>query len=395
MDTYKDFLKAEERAFLMDLTETLTFKPSMVYNPIVGANFIDHETRQSKTAILDYKDNKQVAEMINTMMKRLLSSGHLRQHVSAVLNTRRYVTFIRYDPGDFFDWHQDYTRYRGVYYRTKECHLLICLEAPDEGGELQIHDESDRRHPKDPTVTEEKPLKASTYSYSEGEAILFDKTRYHRALPVTRGSKLILSVDVETTESSDSEQFEHLIEMAEKKNVLIRDVDIINAMAHPAKAETCHKWPLLLIIRNEARDTMVVFDSTGLIFSKFSRYVSEAGAQEYTDRLKATCVSGIVDCRRVMYILATTEDEEEDADEYSYYDDEPTIYGWPLNLAPFVPYAKPMTTEELQKIMKLPVIGDKPEKPFAVSQRGNWCNEEYEAGYYREFETFISKGCAP
>ena len=102
---------------------------------------------------------------------------------------RNHVTFIRYDEGGFFNWHADHEKFV-LNNRNKwlEMHLVYCLEAAEEGGNLLI------RSP---------PLQGSVNSYEElnipyqaNGCVIFDKRMQHCSTPVIRGSKLIVTLVV-------------------------------------------------------------------------------------------------------------------------------------------------------------------------------------------------------
>jgi hypothetical protein len=92
---------------------------------------------------------------------------------------RDHVTLLKYEKGDFFDWHQDYEKFvmnkRQLYI---EGHLLFCISAPESGGELELGYDGEK------------------YSYVQNGAVLFDKLKRHRACKVDAGTKILMAIDV-------------------------------------------------------------------------------------------------------------------------------------------------------------------------------------------------------
>lgn len=336
---YPNVLTTSQTAQLIKLSSTLSFEHSKVYNPAESANHVRLETRQSKTAYLSLDESPDLRKMIHALLLSLSCTG-----LSSVSLARRHVTFIRYDEGDFFSWHNDYTRHSSMS-RTFEGHLLVCLQAPTEGGELIIDDGRGQ---------------TTSYTYKPCEAILFDKSMRHQALPVVKGCKLIISIDVEAVRRSTIGMSPEICKAQQQgRDVLIRDIDIIDVLAN--SKDIC-KLPIFLVIKNGKK--IVAYDSTGFI----------GGSKAHANEAKRYSNGGIVDCRNVMDMLGG-----------SYMFDE--YVGWPLNLAPFAPFSNCLTRETFSKIMTLPVIGA--DRVLTAMQEPEWCNEEYDSGYSVSFDTYV------
>lgn len=337
--TYNGILTEEETFELNQIASILPFTPSQVYSPHNSTNYVKEQSRKSKTAHQDFLSSPKIKGIVNTILKKITVDGR----VSAISIARNHVTFIRYDEGDFFAWHKDYMRYDTMS-RTFEGHLLVCLEAPKSGGDLVIEDQTNR---------------TQTYNYTTGSAILFDKSLKHQALPVTAGSKLIMSIDVNVVRLAPLCQYISAITDArrERKDVLVCDVDVLDYLA---KEKACHKLPIILIMC--LGEQTIAYDSSGMIGCDMHTYSKECA--------EICFENGIVDCREIMTTMC------------SDYPDEMT--GWPLNLTHFAPYGKGL---DFEKILSLPKIGQS--QYFYASKEPEWCNEEYDRGYSVSFETYV------
>ena len=170
MDNFNEF-----KEYVKTLSIT---KPSPVFSISTGIEDVIKETRNSRTLIVY---DPAVLELVNkVILDRFKTCQSLTEDDLVVKLARNHVTFIRYDEGGFFDWHIDHEKYRiNNGQKWLECHLLLCLDAPESGGELEI---------KTPEVT--------SFLMIENQAIVFDKNMEHRGSMVTKGTKIIMTIDV-------------------------------------------------------------------------------------------------------------------------------------------------------------------------------------------------------
>lgn len=171
---YNDFLTDENFNQLKDYVNTLNFsKPSFVFNIPNKENVIDEKVRKSQTVITDDKS------IVNFTKNVILKIPDVNMKM-----VNNYVTFIKYEEGGFFDWHNDFSKFT-INKGTKfvECHFLFCIEEPEEGGDLLIRDKS--------------------YEYKKNSVIMFDKSQDHKADVVKKGTKIIMTVDVLTSSNKD------------------------------------------------------------------------------------------------------------------------------------------------------------------------------------------------
>lgn len=173
--TKRDVLTAEHLAKLKEYVHGLPFtQPSFVYHRERKEDVHDTEVRKSHSMSTD--DPSMLAFVQEKVIPQACPEG-----VVAKL-ARDHVTFIKYEPGGFFSWHQDYEKYT-INKRQKwlEMHLLVCLQGAD-GGELQVR----------PSEGAE-PV---SYPHVTNGAIMFDKMMEHQGAVVTGGIKIIMTVDV-------------------------------------------------------------------------------------------------------------------------------------------------------------------------------------------------------
>lgn len=155
---------------LKSYTESLNLKSSVFFSIATQESIHDENIRKSRTVI---DDNEDLLNMVKTCILPKIS----RDHEINLKLSRDYVTFIKYEEGGFFKRHIDFEKFK--INDSIEMHLIFCINAPEEGGEL---------------VVGQVP-----YRMIENRAILFDKLVPHEALTVMRGEKLIMTIDVLVT----------------------------------------------------------------------------------------------------------------------------------------------------------------------------------------------------
>lgn len=155
-------------------------KPSPVFHLASGQNIVDPKVRKSKSTS---SDDPSLLELVEkTVLKQFHNKQSTNEKELAVKLARNQVTFIRYDEGGLFDWHIDHEKYRiNDGRKWLECHLILGIIAPKDGGELKVRF----------SETDIKSL-----DICENRCIVFDKSLEHRSVPVKEGTKLIMTVDV-------------------------------------------------------------------------------------------------------------------------------------------------------------------------------------------------------
>ena len=159
------------------------FQPSVVFDTRENADVHDESVRKSSTFIVN--DTKLVQYVNSTLLDQFKKSDSELE----VKLARDHITFIRYDEGDFFNWHVDHEKFV-LNNREKwlEMHLVYCLEAAEEGGNLLI------RSP--PLQGSPNQFQELDIPYQTNGCVIFDKRMQHCSAPVIRGSKLIVTLDV-------------------------------------------------------------------------------------------------------------------------------------------------------------------------------------------------------
>uniref|UniRef100_A0A6C0J6R9 Prolyl 4-hydroxylase alpha subunit Fe(2+) 2OG dioxygenase domain-containing protein n=1 Tax=viral metagenome TaxID=1070528 RepID=A0A6C0J6R9_9ZZZZ len=180
----ENVLNPEDIQSLQDYANKVAFTvPSFVYNRKKQEDVLDTQVRKSKTISVD---DPEILQFVKECVLPSIEGENLVLKLA-----RDHVTFIKYEEGGFFDWHQDHEKYI-INERRKwlEMHLLICLTAPTGGGELSVEFNKDN--------IKQYPLKVN-------ECIIFDKNMKHKGDIVTSGNKIIMTVDVlvSTTEVLD------------------------------------------------------------------------------------------------------------------------------------------------------------------------------------------------
>lgn len=153
---------------IVGLHASTTLRPSTVYD---GSVVRLSERRKSMQATLRDEALFDDAHSLLSLM------GHGLQALLHLLRT--HADYIVSGDGDKFDAHRDFELVAGEGLRALA--FIVCLEAPEEGGELVFSPESGS---------------SATVPYEEGLLLLFPCNLTHAALPVRKGRKRILKFDV-------------------------------------------------------------------------------------------------------------------------------------------------------------------------------------------------------
>lgn len=179
---FEQFMDTELFKQLRAFVATLPInQPTPVFHIPTGQNVHDTSVRNSCSVTLD---SPSVLDMIETCFVNRF------EHPLIVKMARSTVTFIRYEKGGFFDWHMDHEKYTiNSGQRWRECHALLCLDQPTEGGELEIDDKQ--------------------IVLKENMCVLFDKSLLHRGAIVKDGVKVIMTLDV-LVSTTDAQEYDYL-----------------------------------------------------------------------------------------------------------------------------------------------------------------------------------------
>lgn len=181
---YHDILSGDDLIMLQSFAKKLSFPdtPSFVFHREEKKQKIDEKVRNSHT--VHVKDR----QLLLFIEERILKRCQQLNPELVIKFARDYVTFIKYTPGGFFDWHVDFEKVvvnGGA--SVKEMHLLFCLEGPSaggSGGEFLV---------KTPNTSE---IQQFTEAKTTNQALIFDKLLEHRAETLNMGEKVIMTVDV-------------------------------------------------------------------------------------------------------------------------------------------------------------------------------------------------------
>ena len=201
---FENLLEEKHVEALKKITSNLNFQanPSFVYDVKEGINIIYDKVRKSKTFIV--KDSNLLEFINDTIVEKL--NQKIREEYTIEL-ARKYVTFIRYDKDDFFDWHNDFEKVKinNGMSNFKEMHLIYCINAPVKGGKFLIKDKK-------------------AFDCKKNSAIIFDKLLDHKGDVIEEGHKIIMTIDVFVTSKIRSESGiiqeveEELFELIEGNN---------------------------------------------------------------------------------------------------------------------------------------------------------------------------------
>lgn len=347
MYTRKNAITEEEHQSLIKLVSELQFSPSPVYDRSSGKNIVKTATRKSKTAHVKLCHSR----LVSRLCDKLISSVRQHRDIRRADLARDYVTIIQYDEGDFFDWHSDFRRSLTYSDAWVEAHLLLCLEAPEEGGELEIEGQSN-------------------YAYTERGAILFDKSQRHRALPVNKGRKIIISVDVELTRKIDPVLDPVTQKYYEKREpVWTTDVDVIEKL----RAVPGYR-ALQILVKIDVEGDQVMFDSNGLYLCPELPPCRGGTAAE----VKGSMAGGKLDITAALRALIGPDVHVEP--QSRKHATLPWHPRWSLELSGFSPLTEPPRAGA-------PAIDSPRSKVEVYETEEEWCNEEY----YTEYNYYDTK----
>ena len=179
---FGELLDQSDHLEISKFSKSLNFEtnPSFVFNNVSQENLIDPEIRKSKTC---FSKDINLMKFINEVILPRMNSR--TKDLYEFRLARDYVTFIRYDKGDFFEWHTDFEKLRINHGDNcfKEMHFLYCIEGCQNGGQLLVKD------PNGDVLTIEDARTANS-------AVVFDKLMKHKGAEVIDGTKIIMTIDL-------------------------------------------------------------------------------------------------------------------------------------------------------------------------------------------------------
>lgn len=229
------------RAYVDELNIT---KPSFVFNVPEQKDEVNPKVRKSKTVTVN--DIQLLGFIQDNMLSRFTEETGL-----VVKMARDYATFIKYEVGDFFDWHQDHEKYViDERKRWVEMHFLYCIESAEEGGNLSI----------------KTPDELKSLTYKENGCIVFDKLMEHCAEPVVSGRKVIMTIDVLVSKKEVVENPDLTLELGEA----LKNPDGFRTYGRSNFLKFVMKNPMNIPLFGviEIKGNVLIYDSLGCYYFK-------------------------------------------------------------------------------------------------------------------------------
>lgn len=153
------------------------FTKSLIFNTKTKINEQNETIRISqKCSIKDTQSFDLVNELVVNELNKLIGD----QEITMKLRTDE-LELIRYSEGGFFKKHKDFVNC--VSDQMKCYALLICLNAPDEGGETKLHFSDDVME----NISETKTL---------GGCLIFRNEIVHEGAEIIKGTKILLKANI-------------------------------------------------------------------------------------------------------------------------------------------------------------------------------------------------------
>jgi hypothetical protein len=172
----EELFAPEECRRLIELSEDLGYEDALVSSP--SGQVLRTDVRNNQRVLLDAPE---LAEQCWDLVRECVPEEW--QGWRAVGVNERF-RFYRYDPGEQFDWHQDfpYERDNG---EQSLLTFMVYLNDGFEGGETSFDDSCS-----------DEPFDAFAVTPVEGMGLFFAHAVWHKGEPVTRGRKYVLRSDV-------------------------------------------------------------------------------------------------------------------------------------------------------------------------------------------------------
>jgi predicted 2-oxoglutarate/Fe(II)-dependent dioxygenase YbiX len=174
--TVERFLTAEECEKFIRMSEDFGYEDALVTSP--RGEVLRKDVRNNQRVVFH---NEEIAEWLWDRARELVPPEFDDR---ASIGVNQLLRFYRYDPGQLFNWHQDFPFERD---NGEQSFLTFMIYLNDgfEGGETSFEDSySDESF--DPFHVAPK----------QGMALFFEHAIHHKGEPVTRGRKYVLRTDV-------------------------------------------------------------------------------------------------------------------------------------------------------------------------------------------------------
>ncbi|WP_425396720.1 prolyl hydroxylase family protein [Aeoliella sp.] len=190
--TVEDFLTPEECARYIQMSEDYGYEDALVSSP--QGQVLRKDVRNNERVIFE---SDQIAEWLWERAQEFVPAEYDGR---PAVGMNELLRFYRYDPGQQFNWHQDFAFERD---NGEQSYLtcLVYLNDDFEGGDTSFEDSySDDSFDEFSVVPR------------EGMALFFEHAVHHKGEPVTKGRKYVLRTDVmyaaEDAELEDEEAYE-------------------------------------------------------------------------------------------------------------------------------------------------------------------------------------------
>ena len=188
-----EFLNADECETYIQMAEDIGFEDALV------------TTARGSIRVPSLRNNERVMfqneEVANALWERASDFVPTEFESRSACGVNELIRFYRYDPGQQFNWHQDFSFERDGGERSGEksyLTFLIYLNDGFEGGETSFDDSYS-----DDSFDEFQVVP------SKGMALFFEHPIYHKGEPVTKGRKYVMRTDVMySADDSEDRQFE-------------------------------------------------------------------------------------------------------------------------------------------------------------------------------------------
>lgn len=197
--TVEEFLTAQECDDYIQMSEDVGYEDALVTVGESG-NSINPQTKGQQLRT-DVRNNQRVVFMNDAIAKflweRALDFVPMEHEGRSAIGCNEMLRFYRYDPGQQFDWHQDfpYERDNG---EKSFWTLMIYLNEGFQGGATSFEDSY--------SLESFDPLEITP---KRGMALFFDHSVHHKGEPVQQGRKYVLRTDVMySSDDPDSENAE-------------------------------------------------------------------------------------------------------------------------------------------------------------------------------------------
>jgi predicted 2-oxoglutarate/Fe(II)-dependent dioxygenase YbiX len=174
--TVENFLTPQECDKYIRISEDFGYEEALVSSP--RGQVLRKDVRNNERVMFQ---NEEIAEWLWERARDFILQSYDDR---AAVGVNEMLRFYRYDPGQQFNWHQDfpYERDNGEQsYLT----LIIYLNDDFKGGETSFEDSYS-----DELFEEFKVVP------KQGMALFFEHAIHHKGEPVTRGRKYVLRTDV-------------------------------------------------------------------------------------------------------------------------------------------------------------------------------------------------------